>query len=94
MLPFCFFSDPFNEFWALFNVNSISHVHWGTIPPLVSSFSICGLYSPSFTLCAKMVDRGLVTGLMESAAGEWMMIISLVFGGCCSYVQFTEWVED
>ena len=45
--------------------------------------SICGLYSPSFNYCTKMVDRGLVTGLVESAAGEWMMIISLVFGGCC-----------
>ena len=33
-----------------------------------------------------MVDRGLVAGLVESSAGEWMMIISLVFGGCCSYV--------
>jgi hypothetical protein len=90
MPPFCSFSDHFNEFWALINVNSIVHVTWGTTPPLWSSFSIYGLYSPSFTLCAKMVDRGLVTGLMESAAREWMMIISLVFGGCCSYVPLTE----
>lgn len=34
----------------------------------------------------KTMDRGLVAGLVESSAGEWMMIVSLVFGGCCSYV--------
>ena len=32
------------------------------------------------------MDKGLVAGLIESSAGEWMMIISLVFGGCCSFV--------
>jgi UDP-xylose/UDP-N-acetylglucosamine transporter B4 len=32
------------------------------------------------------MDRGIVAGLIESSAGEWLMIISLVFGGCCSFV--------
>lgn len=33
-----------------------------------------------------MADTELVKGLLESAAGEWAIILSLVFGGCCSSV--------
>jgi hypothetical protein len=31
-----------------------------------------------------MLDRPLVRGFLESAAGEWVLILSFVFGGCCS----------
>ncbi|KAL7425048.1 golgi uridine diphosphate-N-acetylglucosamine transporter [Cryptotrichosporon argae] len=33
---------------------------------------------------------GLVPALVESAAAEWVMILSLVFGGCCSNVWALE----
>lgn len=29
-------------------------------------------------------SQRLVGALAESAAGEWIAILSLVFGGCCS----------
>jgi hypothetical protein len=65
------------------------HVYWGTIPPLYDVTLRLDVWSSIPTLSStptKMVDRGLVAGLLESSAGEWVMIISLVFGGCCSYV--------
>jgi hypothetical protein len=36
-----------------------------------------------------MLDRSLVRGFLESAAGEWVLILSFVFGGCCSWVSAT-----
>jgi hypothetical protein len=86
MLPFCFFSDSFTNFWALKQrqqhfTRGMGH-HSST---LVISLDLWFMFTLNHFLY-KMVDRGLVTGLMESAAGEWMMIVSLVFGGCCSYV--------
>ncbi|KAK4688737.1 hypothetical protein P7C73_g1387, partial [Tremellales sp. Uapishka_1] len=36
------------------------------------------------------MDRGLAQTLLEAGAGEWAMIISLVFGGCCSNVWALE----
>ena len=38
------------------------------------------------TTDAIMADRDLIKGFLETAAGEWTLILSLVFGGCCSYV--------
>lgn len=36
-----------------------------------------------------MLDRPLLRGFLESAAGEWVLILSFVFGGCCSCVSAT-----
>ncbi|WVF68435.1 hypothetical protein IAT40_003200 [Kwoniella sp. CBS 6097] len=37
-----------------------------------------------------MVDSSLVSAFLQSTAGEWAMILSLVFGGCCSNVWALE----
>ncbi|WVQ95982.1 hypothetical protein IAU59_003081 [Kwoniella sp. CBS 9459] len=37
-----------------------------------------------------MVDTSLVSAFLQSTAGEWVMILSLVFGGCCSNVWALE----
>ncbi|ORX37785.1 UAA transporter [Kockovaella imperatae] len=37
-----------------------------------------------------MPDKDIVTGLFESGTGEWIQIIVLVFGGCCSNVWALE----
>ncbi|GFZ49994.1 hypothetical protein JCM24511_07747 [Saitozyma sp. JCM 24511] len=37
-----------------------------------------------------MLDRPLLRGFLESAAGEWVLILSFVFGGCCSNVWALE----
>ncbi len=34
-----------------------------------------------------MPDRGVVKAFLESTTGEWVLILSLVFGGCCSSVS-------
>ncbi|WWD20233.1 hypothetical protein CI109_104709 [Kwoniella shandongensis] len=39
-----------------------------------------------------MVDKSLVAPFLQSTAGEWVMILSLVFGGCCSNVWALEGV--
>ncbi|ODO06968.1 hypothetical protein I350_04331 [Cryptococcus amylolentus CBS 6273] len=39
-----------------------------------------------------VLDRGLLTALAQANAGEWIMILSLVFGGCCSNVWALEGV--
>ncbi|WVQ79351.1 hypothetical protein IAT38_001448 [Cryptococcus sp. DSM 104549] len=39
-----------------------------------------------------MIDKSLVKGFLQSTAGEWFMIVSLVFGGCCSNVWALEGV--
>ncbi|ORY34799.1 UAA transporter family-domain-containing protein [Naematelia encephala] len=37
-----------------------------------------------------MTDRSLLKAFVESTAGEWVLILSLVFGGCCSNVWALE----
>ncbi|WWC73779.1 uncharacterized protein I206_107751 [Kwoniella pini CBS 10737] len=39
-----------------------------------------------------MVDRSLVSSVIESSIGEWGLILALVFGGCCSNVWALEGV--
>ncbi|WVW87021.1 hypothetical protein I302_109077 [Kwoniella bestiolae CBS 10118] len=39
-----------------------------------------------------MVDRSLVSAVLQSSAGEWALILGLVFGGCCSNVWALEGV--
>ncbi|WWC95735.1 hypothetical protein V866_002601 [Kwoniella sp. B9012] len=39
-----------------------------------------------------MVDRSLISALLQSSAGEWALILGLVFGGCCSNVWALEGV--
>ncbi|WVR08120.1 hypothetical protein IAU60_005166 [Kwoniella sp. DSM 27419] len=39
-----------------------------------------------------MVDAGLFGDFLQSTAGDWVMILSLVFGGCCSNVWALEGV--
>lgn len=36
------------------------------------------------TQAAMAVDLGMLKGVIESSAGEWALILSMVFGGCCS----------
>ncbi|WVQ66138.1 uncharacterized protein L199_004316 [Kwoniella botswanensis] len=39
-----------------------------------------------------MVDRSFISALIQSSAGEWALILGLVFGGCCSNVWALEGV--
>ncbi|WRT69607.1 uncharacterized protein IL334_006596 [Kwoniella shivajii] len=39
-----------------------------------------------------MVDRSFISALAQSTAGEWGLVLSLVFGGCCSNVWALEGV--
>ncbi|WVQ75157.1 hypothetical protein IAR50_004766 [Cryptococcus sp. DSM 104548] len=39
-----------------------------------------------------MLDKSLLKALIQANAGEWFMILSLVFGGCCSNVWALEGV--
>ncbi|WWC65747.1 uncharacterized protein I303_108369 [Kwoniella dejecticola CBS 10117] len=39
-----------------------------------------------------MVDRSLVSSIVQSSIGEWGLILALVFGGCCSNVWALEGV--
>ncbi|OXC68755.1 hypothetical protein AYX13_02681, partial [Cryptococcus neoformans] len=43
-------------------------------------------------LLAAMKDPGLISSFLQTTAGEWFMILSLVFGGCCSNVWALEGV--